>query len=84
MDVLSFYVTASILALSFDVRLFFQAVLLQLADRGRKIEMVKELGDGGVHLVICSSLKIHKDARKSLFIAIPITHIANPGVMPPY
>lgn len=38
MDVLSFYVTASIVALSFDVGLFFQAALLCLGDRGRKIE----------------------------------------------
>lgn len=41
MDVLSFYVTASILALSFDGGLDFQAVLSWQADRGR--EEVKEL-----------------------------------------
>lgn len=42
MDVLSFYVTAPILALSFDVGLFFQAVLLWLGDRGGKIEKMKK------------------------------------------
>ncbi len=69
MDVLSFYVTASILALSFDVGLFFQAVLLWLCDRGRKIEKMKkkkrQRWERENRIPLLFSLKIHKDAGKA-------------------
>lgn len=86
MDVLSFHVTASILALGFDVGLVFPSGGW-LTEGGREKESLKkketgrekEVGDREPHPSSVPPERSTRMQRKSLFIAITNTRIANPA-----
>lgn len=84
MDVLSFHVTASILALGFDVGLVFPSGGW-LTEGGREIEKEslkkkkKQVGDREPHPSSVPPERSTRMQRKSLFIAITNTRTANPA-----